>query len=1127
MHFSSLISRDSIYRFLQECIKQKDLRSGNHAYSLIIRIGFDSIVIFSDLLIRLFAICGKLQESNHVFHKIQNPSIHTWNAIIFAHSLDVNTSVKSLQLYLKMKENGILPNRYVFLSIIKLCASSMNLEYGSFIHKEVRKTGFLEDLLVANTLIDMYVKCLSLDDARLVFDELICRDSISWSIMISGYANSGETSLAVQFFIDMQLEGVMPNNVAFVCIIKICPNIDVVRLIHAQVIEGGFEPDTIITNVLIDIYAKFKHIVDARHVFDCCINRDIVSWGAMIASYVHHGQGFHSLQLFNTLLQQGWKPSNVIFSSILKACATLRDLQEGRWIHSQALSCGYKLDLVIGNTLIDMYAKCCSAHEAKVVFDGLVTRDDVSWGAMFSVHTEEQNGVACLDLLKKMEKEGARPNNVVYLSLLKACINLQDIAIGRDMHAHIVMKGLDADNVIGCTLIDMYAKCGYLNDAHEVFDTLSSQDSVAWCALIVGYAQTGHWCQVLKLLRKFQKTSMKPGSSMFLSVVKACDNIETIDYGRLLHGQIIYWGYESEMQLGNALINMYGNAGDVHDASKVFDNLSERNDISWVSMMAIYIDHGYAVLGLKHCAKMYQEGIKFDKVMFIYIMKAQGILGNLKEGRRLHHQSIINELESDVIMASALVDMYAKCGCLDDASGVFTMIPNQNMVSYGAMISAYVRNGKPHHALNLFDSMESSGIEPSEATYVCCLKACGMIDALDQGRVLHKELFVNEHMNVIIGSALIDMYAKCGEIDDACRVFDEMPEKNVVMWGLMISMYTDNGCGHRALELFDIMQQDHQLVPRKPTFLSVLKACSDVGALRNARLIHDEIIRREMDQEIVLENAVIDCYSRCGSMEEAHLVFDRVSEHDLVSWTALIVGYAHCADTIMLRKSLEDMQQEGVKLDELIFMNILVACRHSGLIEEACLYFRYMIETHDIVPTIDHYNCMIDILSRGGYMQEAEHLLQTMHLEPDIVAWRSLLTCCTNFENTGLSLQCFNEVSKRDPINGSAYALMSKVYMNNHSHDIESLHKIEVQMAPLCSSSKDRWVGSRNAFGIKDNSINTNQKTMKRKCESSILFFFFIFNVITWSLKRRFCFILKEILLVAFEISLSIKLFEL
>jgi pentatricopeptide repeat protein len=345
---------------------------------------------------------------------------------------------------------------------------------------------------------------------------------------------------------------------------------------------------------------------------------------------------------------------------------------------------------------------------------------------------------------------------------------------------------------------------------------------------------------------------------------------------------------------------------------------------------------------------------------------------------------------------------------------------------------------------------------------------------------------MNGHMNVIIGSALVDMYAKCGEVDDACRVFDEMQEKRCsVTWGLMISMYTDNGCGHRALELFDIMQQDHQLVPTKATLLSALKACSDIGAIKSARMIHDEIIRREMDEETVLTNAVIDCYSRCGSMEEAHLVFDGAGEHDFVSWTALIVGYAHCADTVMVHRCLEDMQQEGLKLDELVFMTILVACRHSGLIAEACLYFRGMSEAHGITPSVDHYNCMIDILSRGGYMQEAEHLLRTMHLPPDLVGWRSLLSCCSSFENADLSLQCFDEVSKRDPINGSAYALMSNVYMNDHIGGVELLHDVDDPIHRSVSKPD-----CTNTFGIGANDDDDDvQKTMRNRFDSYIYSF--------------------------------------
>lgn len=1020
-------SRDAVYRLLQDCIKRRDLAAGRYAYSLIITAGLDSIVVLQDLLIRLFAFCGKLEEANVVFDRVSNPSVHTWNAIISANT-ELENPERAFALYHKMRQRGMEPNKFIFLSILRLCSSTKALEQGRMTHKEIRESGLLSDVFVGNTVVDMYIKCKSLDEAREVFD-ILSRDVVSWSIMISGYVHSGHISLAVELFLELQHEGIMPNEVIFVCMAKLCPCTGILELMHSQIVEGGYEVVAIIANVLIDMYAKFRNLVEALRIFERLLERDVASWGTLIAGLVQHGQGLNALEHFDKLLQEGFYPSNVIYASTIKACSSIGALEKGKLVHSQIIWSGHKSDLVIGNCLVDMYAKCSSVDEARQVFNSLLVRDDVSWGAMFSVYAQQGHDLAALNLLERMHEEGMEPNKVVYLSILKACGSLEAISNGRQIHDQIVARGLHCDDVVVGALIDMYVKCGSLDEAHKVFDSLPSQDIVSWGALIAGYTQHSHFFSAFELLQKMQLHGLKPDSFMFLSVLKANDSTIAEEECRLLHRQIIYWGYEMNLPLGNSLIHVYGKNGDVEGAHKVFDDLSNRNDLSWILMMAVYTENGHALSGIKHCVRMHQEGISMDRIMLVYALKAHGIIGELLQGRLLHRQVVRDGFESDVVVGSTLIDMYSNCGCLHDAFEVFNKLPIRNMVTYGAMIAGYVRHGLGLAALKLFASMRLEGIEPTEATCLCCLKACGIVGALSQGRIIHKEIFMIEQKSVFFGSTLMDMYAKCGSLEDACRVFEDMSTRNAVTWELMISIYAQHGHGHSALESFERMKNEG-FEPRGPTFLCALNACGDIGALGYGRVIHDQIIRRESSSDVVLENAIIDCYARCGSMGEAHVVFDKLQIHNVVSWSALIQGYSNYGDAGSARWCLEAMEQEGLKLNEPAFTNILAACRHSGLLEEACHHFKCMKETHGITPTAEHYNCLIDLLSRSGYLQEAKSLLESMHIPPDIVAWRSLLTCCTNFQDTEGSLRCFSEVSRLDPVNGSAYALMSNIHTN-------------------------------------------------------------------------------------------------
>ncbi|MCO5554751.1 hypothetical protein L7F22_008285 [Adiantum nelumboides] len=479
-----VLSRDGIYQMLQECIKRKNLSVGRYAYTLIIMAGLESVVVLHDLLIRLLALCGKLEEANLVFDRVSHPTLYTWNAIIYANSELANPE-RALKLYQRMRQLGAEPNKFIFLSILRVCSDANNLEQGRIIHEEIRAHGFLSDVFVGNTVIDMYIKCNSLEEARDVFDEL-SRDVISWSIMITGYAHAGDGPAAIKLFLKLQHEAFLPNKVIFVCMAKLCDDVETLKLLHNQMVEGGIESVTIVGNVLIDMYAKLNNLCDALQIFESLENDDVVSWGAIIAGLVLNGESLCAVELFVRLQLKCVHPTNVIFASAIKACSSLRSLQKGRVIHCQIEWTGLKSDLIIGNSLVDMYAKCASTQEALQVFDGLSVRDDVSWGAIFSVYAQQGHDLAALQLLERMHCEGMKPNKVVFLSMLRGCGNLEAISSGRQVHDYIIAHGLHHDVEVSSTLIDMYVKCGSLDEAQKVFDSSPNQDTISWGALIDG-----------------------------------------------------------------------------------------------------------------------------------------------------------------------------------------------------------------------------------------------------------------------------------------------------------------------------------------------------------------------------------------------------------------------------------------------------------------------------------------------------------------------------------------------------------------------------------------------------------------------------------------------------------------
>ncbi|KAH7286186.1 hypothetical protein KP509_33G062000, partial [Ceratopteris richardii] len=1001
-------------------MKRKDLEIGRYAYSVIISVGLDSVVVFQDLFIRLLAVCGKLDEANLVFENTRHPTVHTWNAIISANT-DLGKPDRAFELYHRMRKHCVELNKFIFLSVLRLCSNSNALDQGRVIHKEIRDMGLLSDVFVGNSLIDMYIKCESLHEAREVFDEL-SRDIVSWSIMIAGYAHAGFIMLAIELFLKLQNEGLMPNEVIFTCMAKFCEDIGILQLMHCQIVEGGFEEVIVIANALIDIYGKLSDLDAAIKIFQRLNDRDVVSWGAMISGLVHNVQILCALEFFDRLFDEAVHPTNVIFSSIIKACSRHRNLRKGRFIHCQALWNGLKSDLVVGNSLLDMYAKCSSSEEACLVFSSLPSRDDISWGAMFSVYAQQGQHLAAFTLLERMTCEGVKPNSVMFTAILKACGRSDAISSGRQIHDQILRHGYHQYDIVCGALIDMYVKCGSLIDAHKVFDSLSKQDIASWGALIAGYAQSGHFFSAFDLLQKMQLDGMKPDLSMFLSVLKANTDAKA-DEILTLHKQIIYWGYETDTCTMKQLIHLYNNISDMECGYKILNVLNSHDDDSSKILMSNYLQNGQEHRWLQHYVKMCQDGIRMDRLLVSYALKAVGIIRDIWGVQLLHHQVAEDGSESNAVIGSTLIEMYVKCCLLHDAHELLKKLPNRNAVVYGTMIAGYAQQGKGLAALELYEEMKSEGIEPNETIHVCCLKACGLAGALTPGKLVHRDVIIADIRTTYLESTLLEMYASCGSLEDAVKVFFDMSVQDVMSWELMISIFSQHGYSHSALKCFERMQHIG-FKPRSPTFIYLLNACGDIGALEYGHWLHDQVIRNQCHSDLMIENAVIDCYAKCGSMKEAHNLFARLPAHNASSWTSLIQGYSSIGDAESAIYCLEAMQGEGMVLNETLYTNVLAACRHSGLLEAACHYFNQMNEAHGITPTTEHYNCLIDLLIRSGHILEAESILKGMHFPPDVVAWRSLLACFTTFQDRENSLQCFNKVSQLDPENGSAYALI-------------------------------------------------------------------------------------------------------
>ncbi|KAJ7259930.1 hypothetical protein O6H91_Y408800 [Diphasiastrum complanatum] len=343
-------------------------------------------------------------------------------------------------------------------------------------------------------------------------------------------------------------------------------------------------------------------------------------------------------------------------------------------------------------------------------------------------------------MLELMVQQTTKPPIHAYVCLLKGCSRRKALAEGKQVHALIVQSVLDSNILLANTLVRMYSKCGSVLHAHKVFSNMPQHDVYSWTAIISAYADSGEVEEAINLFHQMQETGLAPDKVLFVPLLKACARLAALEQGRQLHSDIIRRGFQSDVIVGSTLVNMYAKCGCTEDARELFDNMSERNVVSWNAMIAGYAQNGLGKEALALYEQMKQEGVQPDNVTFALLLNACASLAALEQGKLLHSEIIKRGFQLDVVVANTLVDMYAKCGCTEDARELFDNMSERNVVSWTAMIAGYAQNGLGKEALALYEQMKQGGMQPNHVTFVLLLNACASLAALEQGKQLHSEI---------------------------------------------------------------------------------------------------------------------------------------------------------------------------------------------------------------------------------------------------------------------------------------------------------------------------------------------------------------------------------------------------
>ncbi|XLR38969.1 hypothetical protein HN51_026128 [Arachis hypogaea] len=394
---------------------------------------------------------------------------------------------------------------------------------------------------------------------------------------------------------------------------------------------------------------------------------------------------------------------------------------------------------------------------------------------------------------------------------------------------------------------------------------------------------------------------------------------------------------------------------------------------------------------------------------------------------------------------------------LENAIEVFEQMPKRTVVAWNSLIVGYGLKGDIPSCIQHFRRMYNEGIKPTLTTLSSIVMACSRSARLLEGKFVYGYIIRNNiQPDIFINTSLMDLYFKCGKVRSAEAIFKLIPKTNAVSWNVMISGYMTAGKFFEAYDVFSDMRQAH-VEADAITFTSVLAACSQLAALEKGKEVHKLIIERNLEDNVVVMGALLDMYAKCGAVDEAFGIFRILPERDLVSWTSMITAYGSHGRAHEALKLFADMLQRNVKPDRVTFLAILSACSHAGLVDEGCYYFNEMINVYGIMPRVEHYSCLIDLLGRAGRLNEAYEILQrNPSITDDVGLLSTLFSACRLHRNLDLGVKIARMLIDKNPDDPSTYIILSNMYASVQNWDEmrmvrSKMKKLGLKKNPGCS----------------------------------------------------------------------------
>ncbi|GJN02853.1 hypothetical protein PR202_ga20241 [Eleusine coracana subsp. coracana] len=753
------------------------------------------------------------------------------------------------------------------------------------------------------------------------------------------------------------------------------------RCLHGLAVKAGRAGSAAVAKAVMDAYGRSGELADARLVFDEMARPDAVCWNILITACSRAGRLDDAFGLFRSMLACGASesmPTAVTVAVVVPVCAKLRHLWAGRSVHGYVVKTGLESDILCGNALVSMYAKCGGSRaldDAHRAFRSIRCKDVVSWNSIIAGYIENCLVEEALALFGEMISQEFLPNYSTVANILPVCsVTEYGSYYGKEIHGFAVRHGLEMDISVCNALMIHYSKVSEMRVAELIFTSMNRKDLVTWNTMVAGYVMNGYHCRAIELFQGLLSAGVTPDSFSYISLLTACAQVCDVKTGMRVHGYIFRRPVLlQETSLMNALVTFYSQCDRFDDAFRAFTDILNKDLISWNAILsACATSEQYVIKFFTLLSEMAQQGNQWDSVTVLNVIHVSALSG-VKMVREAHGYSLRVGYTSETSVANAFLDAYAKCGYLQDASILFRELGWRNIVTNNTMISCYLKNKR---------------------------------------------------------------------VEDAEVTFNQMVEKDLTSWNMMIQLYSQNHMDHQAFTLFNQLQSE-ALKPDIVSLTSILQACIHLCSVHLVKQCHGYMLRTSLE-DIHLEAALLDSYSKCGSVSNAYNIFQVSPKKDLVTFTAMIGCYAMHGMAKEAVKLFSKMLMLDIKPDHVALTTLLSACSHAGLVDAGIKIFESIREIHGVEPTAEHYTCMVDLLARGGRLQDAYSF--ALDMPPHAInanAWGSLLSACKVHGEIEISQLAADHLFLIEAGDIGNYVIMSNIYAADEKWEgVEHVRKL-------------------------------------------------------------------------------------